>query len=112
MELVWMSNFNKEANLYGASICGLTALSIKIFMMYNLWQDIFVASGIAATFKNLCIYILFMSNNWLPIGINLMKYIGAPFNFSISTTTIWLAVFGIISEAFLNAMYREYKKLK
>ena len=108
-----MLNSNQAtASMACASVSAMTTLILKIFMMYNLWQDVFVVSGIAATFKNLCLYILFMSSNFLPISLGLMKYIGVPLNFTISVTTIWLAVFGIISEAFLNAFYKEYKKNK
>ena len=108
-----MLNSNRAiTNMACASVSAMTTLILKIFMMYNLWQDVFVVSGIAATFKNLCLYILFMCSNWLPISLGLMKYIGVPFNFSISTTTIWLAIFGVISESFLNSFYKEYKKNK
>ena len=108
-----MLNSNQAtASMACASVSAMTTLILKIFMMYNLWQDVFVVSGIAATFKNLCLYILFMCSNFLPISLSLMKYIGVPFNFTISVTTIWLAVFGIISEAFLNSFYKEYKKNK
>lgn len=106
-----MLNSNRAiASMECASVSAMTTLILKIFMMYNLWQDVFVASGIAATFKNLSLYILFMCSNWLPISLSLMKYIGVPLNFSISTTTIWLAIFCIISEAFMNSFYKEYKK--
>ena len=108
-----MLNSNRAtAGMECASVSAMTTLILKIFMMYNLWQDVFVVSSVAATFKNLCLYILFMSSNFLPISLGLMKYIGVPLNFSISATTIWLAVFGIISEAFLNSFYKEYKKNK
>ena len=108
-----MLNSNRAtASMACASVSAITTLILKIFMMYNLWQDVFVVSGVAATFKNLCLYILFMSSDFLPISLSLMKYIGVPLNFSISATTIWLAVFGIISEAFLNSFYKEYKKNK
>ena len=102
-----MSNSNES--LVGATVCGLTTLVLKIFMMYNLWQDVFVVSGVAATFKNLVLYILFISSNWFPIGLSLSKIMGVNFSFSISAVTIWLAVFSIISEAFLNAFYKVYK---
>ncbi len=109
-----MSNFDDKRNISIAcsSISGLTTLILKIFMMYNLWQDVFVVSGVAATFKNLCLYILFISSNWIPISLSLMKYMGVSVNFSISTVTIWLAVFGIISEAFMNSFYKAYKKTR
>lgn len=111
-----MSNFSKNESLMYMStaglISGITTLILKIFMMYNLWQDVFTVSGIAATFKNMLLYILFISSNWVPISLSLMKYLGVQFNFTISSVTIWLAVFAIISEAFLNTLYKEYKKQK
>ena len=113
MELVWMLNSDKNTvALTSACIMAVVLIILKVFMMYNFWQDVFVVSGVVGSFKNLILYILFISSNWVPISLALMAYMGMTFNFTISTATICLCIFTIVAEAFFNAFYKQYKYKK
>ena len=96
----------------GGMISGVILVVLKIFMMYNLWQDIFVVNNVVATFKSIVLYILFGCANILPISLAIFKHIGVNFNFTISATTIWLAIACIVAEAFFDSFYKLYKNNK
>ena len=96
----------------GGMISAVILIVLKIFMLYNLWQDVFVINNVVASFKSIILYVLFAFDSTIPLCLSIFKYLGVEFNFAISATTIWLSIACIISGGFFNTFYRMFKDNK
>ena len=88
-------------------ITAIMSICAVIFLAYNVYQEIFVATGVTLSFWGMILMVLFSSPGII-IGLKLLSLV-MTLPFTISNQLLWIAIGVLVLSAVLKAVDKNIK---